>query len=194
MVALATIALIIPLSCSKSDSFPKAEFAPRAELVNPSVTFPELNLSISPPKGWQVVDSAGLSQFQLMIGSSGLAKKVFPVKPLAVFADTSVGGMMYVAYVGRQTTELATLADRLKGFLSSRREAVPFTTSRLKINDVKFYLYQMQFSGAINYKILGKTASDQWFFIEYVCRADNLTALQPMIESSMATMKTERTR
>jgi hypothetical protein len=189
-IALAAIILTIPLSCSRSDSFSKADFAVNGALVDRPVFFPALNLSIAPPKGWQAVDNTGLSQFQSMIGSSGLSKQVFPVKPLAVFADTTVGGMIHVAQVGRQATELTTMADRLQGFLASRKEAVPFTTTRLKVNDVKIFLYQMQFTGVINYKILGKTSSDQWFFVEYICRADNSTPLQAMLEAPLATMKT----
>jgi hypothetical protein len=178
------------LSCSKSGSFSTAKFIVIDGLVEKPVSFSTLDLSVAPPIRWRPIDDDALNQFQNVLGSSGLSENVFEVKPLAVFVDSVIGGMMYVAHIEAWSKEFSATAERLYRFLASRRDAVPFTVSPLAVGDVDIYLYQMQFSEAINFKILGRTASNHWFFMEYVCRADDPMTVQRLFESSLGTLKT----
>lgn len=188
LVLIAAIVTALTLSCSKSESFTPAGYAANSALTAAPVSFPELNLTIAPPKGWQAADSANLARFQLVMTNTGLSQKVFPVLPLAVYSD-STAGMMYVAKVTNRTDNLATLAGRFESFLQDKKGAGVLTTSRLNVNGLDFYHYLMVTGGTANYKILGETADDTRFLIEYIVRADAFEALKPTVESSLASMK-----
>lgn len=150
--------------------------------------FAELNVSLAPPAGWAVMDSSNLAQFRLMMTSTGLSQKVFPVLPLAAWADSAFG-MMYVAKVGNRTDGLGRLAGRFENFLSERKGAGALTSSKVSINGLNLYQYLLNTGVTVNYKILGQTSDDGRFFIEYVVRADALEKFKPIIEASLATLK-----
>jgi hypothetical protein len=188
LLFVATIVTALTLSCSKSESFPPAGYTVNPALTASPASVPGLNLTIAPPKGWLVIDSASLARFQLVMTNTGLSQKVFPVMPLMLYSDTAAG-MMYVAKVNNRTDGLETLAGRFESYLSDRKGTGSLTVSRLAINGLNCYQFVLITGGTANYKILGESADDARFLIEYIVRAEALEALKPAVEASLATLK-----
>jgi hypothetical protein len=181
--------MMVPaLSCSKSETFPPAGYKADSSLTAAPMTVVELNLSVAPPTGWLAADSSELAQFRLIMTSTGLSQRVFPVLPLAMRADSAVG-MMYVAKVANRTDDLETLAGRFETFLSEHKGAGSLTSSRVSVNGLNLYQHLVVSAGTANYKIFGQTADDGRFLIEYIIRADALEKFKPTIEASLASLK-----
>lgn len=188
LALLAAVAMVPVLSCSKSETFPSAGYTADPLLTGEPTEFAELNISLAPPSGWAAMDSSNLAQFRLMMTSTGLSQKVFPVLPLAVWADSAIG-MMYLAKVGNRVDDLESLAGRFENFLSERKGTGSLTPSKVSLNGLNLYQYLLNTGVTVNYKILGQTSNDGRFLIEYIIRADALEKFKPTIEASLASLK-----
>ncbi len=188
-IAAVAVMAALALSCSKPESFTPAKYKVNTDLIAAPASFPELNLTIAPPKGWTAVDTIGLARFQLLMSNTELSTKIFPIMPLAVFADSTTGAVMYVARVSNRTDRLTSMAARFEGFLSDQKGTSVLTPARLNINSLNLYQYLLTSTDAANYKILGETSPENRFLVEYIVRSEMLEATQPALESSMATLK-----
>ncbi|MDD4050788.1 MAG: hypothetical protein PHR28_02660 [candidate division Zixibacteria bacterium] len=188
-IAAIAIMMAVALSCSKSETFTPATYKVNPDLIAAPTTFAELNLTIAPPKGWTAIDTLSLARFQLLMSNTELSTKIFPIMPLAVFSDTTTGGMMYVARVSNRTDRLASMAGQFEAFLSDQKGTSIVTPARLNVNGLNVYQYLLTSTDAANYKILGETGPETRFLIEFIVRSQTLEALLPALESSMATLK-----
>lgn len=134
------------------------------------------------------MDSLNLAQFSLVMTNTGLSQKVFPVLPLAVYADSTVG-MMYVAKIGNRTDGMKSLAGRFEKFLTERKGAGSLASHKISINGLDLYQHLIVTDGTANYKLFGQTADDSRFLIEYIIRADASETFRPVIEASLASLK-----
>ena len=188
-IAAIAVLTALTLSCSKPETFAPAKYTVNSDLIAAPVSFPELNLTIAPPKGWTAVDSVGLARFQLLMSNTELSTKIFPILPVAVFVDSATGSVMYVARVSNRTDRLSSMAARFEGYLSDKKGTSVLTPARLNVNGLNLYQYLLTSTDAANYKILGETSPESRFLIEFIVRSENLEKLQPAFESSMATLK-----
>ncbi len=183
-------AMLVMVSCSeKEEVFVQPPFASNAELVDTPIQVPELNIELSPPVGWHPLDSAQLDNFRKMLGGTDLSREFYPVYPLVVFADSVTGCMMFIAQIEESETGLKQIAQHYKDFLEPRAKSSAINEANYLIGDIKTYYYMLHSAEVVNYKLIGETAPDKRYLIEYIIGGVVYAGLEPAVSASLATIK-----
>jgi hypothetical protein len=189
-IIVGIVTMLAIVSCSEEEAvFEPAPFMYNVELVDPIMQIPELNLQFAPPAGWQALDSTQLDNFRRMLGGTDMAREFYPVFPLVVYADSTTGGLMYIAQVEESETGLPQIATLYQDFIQSKMATAAMTPANYIINDMKMYYYLLRSGEVINYKLIGETAPDKRFLIEYIIGGAVYNALEPTVSSSLSTLK-----
>lgn len=182
--------LFFLVSCSEKEVvFEAAPFTMNTELIGEPVDVPELNLQISPPIGWAKLDSLLLDNFRKMLGGTDLAREFYPLFPIVVFMDSATGSMMYIAQIEESEAGMTQIAEHYDDFLSPRMASSAMTSAHYAVNDVKIFYYLLHSTEVVNYKLIGETAQDKRFLIEFIIGGVVYAQIEPSISASLATLK-----
>ena len=177
------------ISCGDDEPvFEPITYQLKQELIETAVNLPEIAISIASPAGWTTVDSENLDGFRKMMAGTPLSRNLFPVYPLTLFSDSTLGTMMYVAAVEESLKDFSKMADDYHQFLKDRRKGADLALNHLIINGLKIYQFRLQTPQMVNYKLLGESAPGKRFLIEYVVPGGAFRTQLLSINSSMASM------
>lgn len=189
-IVVAVIIVLAVASCSgKKDAFEPGPFTYQADMVDSVMEITELNLQFAPPAGWRMMDSVQLDNFRRMLGGTELAREFYPIFPMIAFSDSATGGLFYIARIEESETDLSRIAGEYRDYIESKTTAEARTPANYLINDMKVYYYLVRSSRIINYKLVGQTAPDKRFLIEYVIGGVFYTQVEPAVSSSISTLK-----
>jgi hypothetical protein len=183
------LAIILPISCSKTEeTFEAAPFTFSPELNAEAIAVEKLGLTLSPPLGWEPIDSTRLDLFRRMLGGTDLSREFYPVFPLTVFSDTVTQCIMYVALIDEPMESFSKIVNEYDDFLKPRLEGSALTKTNYLINDMKIHHYMLHSEQVVNYKLIGEVTPNQRFLIEYIIGGPFFVTVEPAVSSSMASL------
>jgi hypothetical protein len=191
IVVIAAAMLVFSASCSKKEAaFDKAPFGANPALIDSAVVVAAVNLAVTPPSGWRILDSTRLDLFRRGMGGTDLAREFYPVLPIVAFSDSATGCFAYIAQIDESTAPMSEIDGRYQDFLKTRTKNLTVTKEQYLVNDLRIYYYMLQSAQGVNYKLLGESSSGKRFLIEYVIRGSAFAAISPAVSASMAALRT----
>jgi len=184
------IVIITMLGCSNdhTENAP-ISFKVNSDLLAEEFTFSEIGICFNPPKNWEAVNKAVLSDLQsktmALQDTTGLV-----VKPVNIFMENSLS----VCVVSQFSSPLL-VKDMQQNYiynLQLENKDVKINEGSFAHNGIDFQQLTFNKSGNVNLKLLGKINNQVLFLVDYILPLKDYEKSLRTIESSIGSIRKEK--